>query len=152
MLAASVMASTTEEEAAGELAGRVFSKSDVGTMEDRPIQVLVVAVPSARFDSLLQAADGGPEEPTGDIVGMRGSIQEPFTAYATGHDVSGEDGKYRIQVEESGVHYLCLTGETEVPEEDAWTVAGCMRVEVPDSKTVKQDLYMQFNRLVAPPR
>jgi len=144
-------ASTKQGPETGKITGHVFSKSDVQTREDRPIQVLIVAVPSARFDSLLQAADG-PEEPTGDIVGVTGSVQEPFTTYATGHDVSGEDGRYQIQVEENGVHFLCLTGETEVPQEAPWTVAGCMRVEVPEGETVEQDLYMQFGQLVAPPR
>lgn len=88
-------ASTKQGMEPGKITEHVFSKSDVQTMEDRPLQVLVVAVPSARFDSLLRAADG-PEEPTGDIIVVTGSIRESFAAYATGHDVSGKDGQYRI--------------------------------------------------------
>ena len=144
-----MMASTTQKGPAGEITGRVLSKSDVETMEDQPIQVLVLAIPSAEFDSLLQDVDG-PEEPTGDIFNVTGTVEQKFTTYASGHDVSDEKGRYRIKVAGSGAHFLCLTGETEVPEEAAWSVAGCVKVNVAEGDTVEQDLYMQFGRLVSP--
>ena len=144
-----MMASTTQEKASGEITGRVFSKSDVQTMEDRPIQVLVLAVPSAKFDSLLGDM-GEPKTQAGEIVNVKGTVENAFTTYATGHDVSSKEGRYRIPVTESGAHYVCLTGETEVPETNSWTLAGCMEVEVSEDETVEQDLYMQFGSLVTP--
>ena len=150
IVAGCMMASTTQETATEEITGRVLSKSDVETREDRPIQVLVLAIPPAEFDSLLQDVDG-PDEPTGDIINIGATVENRFSTYASGHDVSGKDGQYRIQVEDSGRHFLCLTGETEVPEEGgAWSVAGCMKVEVPEGGTVEKDLYMQFGSLVSP--
>lgn len=143
-------ASPTQEEPS-EITGQVLGVNDVGERRDFPVQVLVLAVPSANFDSLLRAVDG-PKEPTRDLVVATGTVQEEFATYATGYDVSGEEGQYRIPIEESGVHFLCLTGETEVPERDAWRLAGCMRVEVSAGETVEQNLYMQGNRIVAPPR
>lgn len=150
IVAGCMMASTTQETDTEEITGRVLSKSDVETREDRPIQVLILAIPPAEFDSLLQDVDG-PDEPTGDIINIGATVENKFSTYASGHDVSGENGQYRIQVEDSGRHFLCLTGETEVPEEGkSWSVAGCMKVEVPEGETVEQDLYMQFGSLVSP--
>jgi len=151
LLAGCLGASTTQESSSGEITGRVYGVNDVGEWRDYPIQVLVLAIPSANFDSLLRAVDG-PQNPTRDFVNATGTVQEEITTYATGHDVSTEEGRYRIQVPNSGEHFLCLTGETEVPEEDEWRLAGCMRVEVPEGDTLEQNLYMQTNRLIAPPQ
>ncbi len=143
------MPTTTSESSTEEITGHVFGKSDVETREDLPVEVFVVAIPEAQFDTLRRdVEDSG--KLSGEIVNVKGTVPKPFTAYASGHDVSGQDGRYEIRVEESGLHFLCLTGETDVPEDDSWRVAGCMRIEVPEGETVEQDLYMQFGRLVSP--
>lgn len=143
------MASTSQREAPGKIAGHVYSKSDVETIEDRPIQVLVAAVSPAKFDSLLRELDAS-EEPTGGIVNLGKSVEGDFEKYASGYDVSGSDGRYQIQVSGSGVRYLCLTGETKVPKKESWSIVGCMKVTVPEEDTVEQDLYVQFGSLVSP--
>lgn len=148
-IAACLGPSSVQEGPAGEIAGQVLGKSDVEGRGDRPIEVLVVAIPEAKIDSLRRHVEGDGDT-SGQVTGLKGTVQEPFTTFASGHDVSDEKGRYRIEVPESGLHFLCLTGETDVPESAPWRVAGCMEVQVPGGEPVEQDLYMQFGRLVSP--
>jgi len=129
--------------------GRIFSKSDVATIPDRPLRRLVMAVPAANFDTLLDAANVE-DAPSGDIMNLRSTIQGDIETYATGHDISDEEGQYTIEVEEGGTYFLCLSDRTTLPEGDPWSVVGCMRVDVPEGETAKQDIYTMFGKIVSP--
>jgi len=150
--------------------GHVYGKSDVGRRKNHPVEVLLLAVRQSQMAHLAEAAAGGdrskytsPSGQVGEIWGVVGTVSEPFSRLAAGHDVTSADGRYRISVEDPGLYYLCVTGETSMPKSTPWTIAGCMgaRMPPPGSKsdppasgtdrpghTNEQDLYMQFGRLV----
>ena len=150
--------------------GHVYGKSDVGGRKNHPVEVLLLAVWQPQMAQLAEAAAGGDRSkrtPTsgqdGEIWGVVGTVSEPFSRFAAGHDVTTADGRYRISVERPGLYYLCVTGETSVPKSTPWTIAGCMgaRMPPPGPKSERrasdagqprhikeQDLYMQFGRLV----
>jgi hypothetical protein len=150
--------------------GHVYGKSDVEGRRNRPVEVLLLAVRQSQMAQLAEAAAGGdrskhnlPSGQNGEIWGVVGSVSEPFSRFAVGHDVTSADGRYRINVEDPGLYYLCLTGETSMPKSTPWTIAGCMGARMPPPgpkseprssdagqprHTKEQDLYMQFGRLV----
>ena len=150
--------------------GHVYGKSDVEGRKNRPVEVLVLAVKEPKVAHLAEAASGGdrsehnlPSGQDGESRGIVGTVPEPFSRFAAGHDVTSSGGRYRISVRGPGLYYLCVTGETSVPKSTPWTIAGCMgaRMPPPGPKsgpqargserprlTKEQDLYMQFGRLV----
>ena len=150
--------------------GHVYGKSDIGGRKNRPVEVLLLAVRQSQMAQLAEAAAGGdrskhnlPSGQDGEIWGVLGTVSEPLSRFAAGHDVTSGDGRYRISVEHPGLYYLCVTGETSVPKSTPWTIAGCMGARMPPPgpkserrasdagqlrDTKEQDLYMQFGRLV----
>lgn len=150
--------------------GHVYGKSDVEGRKNRPVEVLALAVKQPKIAQLSEAASGGdrskhnlPSGQDGEIRGIVGTVPEPFSRFAAGHDVTSAGGRYQISVGVPGLYYLCLTGETSVPKSTPWTIAGCMGAQMPPPGpksgpqasgserprfTKEQDLYMQFGRLV----
>lgn len=148
LLGGCLMVSTASEKPPTTVTGRVLSKSDVQTREDRPVNVLVAVLSRAKLDSLLGKREASTDT-TGAIFNPGQTIQADFEASVSGYDVSGPDGRFLMEVTEPGTHFLCVTGETEVPMEDSWFLAGCMNIEIPEKGAVDQDLYMQFGSLVS---
>lgn len=128
----------------GNVHGRVLGVDDVGVNSKYSLRALVIAVPSASFESLL--IDTGYEGDTSESYSwVRISISsELFISYVDDFDYSETDGFYALELE-PGEYMFCLANLNddgqpgEIPE--VANVQGCVNATVPVEGQLERDIY-----------
>jgi hypothetical protein len=119
------------------ICGRVLSKDDTGLPDSPEEGILIIAIPSDKFDLLV--VEGGYYKNTYSMRLVELS-QKEFEKYGEAYALSGKNGEYALQVQ-SGSYVLCVAN-FGLPRRSTFPalIFGCEKVTVPEDRPLLQNI------------